>query len=244
VRRGEGADHADGITEEEAHMSVTPKPSTTNLFLLEELDDRSGTSDLAQADLDALRAVADWIKSFVSNPHQDLGRAGPVCPFVPGALARNTLWLAPERVAERSVSDVVELTKGYQRLFKDAPLTDGDDATYKSVVVVFADLSVDLADEFFAEVLDELAAPSYVKDGFVMGGFYEGNEGTAIYNARFHPFTSPVPSLLMRQAVVSDWKFFLDDEDWLNRWAGRYRDAGVMALAAELRRLPWRKGRD
>jgi hypothetical protein len=225
-------------------MSVTPREPTTNLFLLEELDDMGRTRELAQGDLDALRAVADWIKTFVASPHKDLGRAGPVCPFVPGALVRNTLWLAPERVAERSVPDVVELIKSYQRLFKDAQPTDGDDATYKSFVVVFTDLLAERASDFFGDVLEQLAVPSYVTDAFVMGSFYEDNEGTAIYNASFRPFTSPVPFLLVRQAVVSDWKFFLDNEDWLNRWARRYRDAGVQALAEELRRLPWRAGRE
>jgi hypothetical protein len=53
-----------------------------------------------------------------------------------------------------------------------------------------------------------------------------------------------VPFLLVRQAVVSDWKFFLDNEDWLNLWARRYGDSGAQALAEELRRLPWRAGRD
>jgi hypothetical protein len=77
-----------------------------------------------------------------------------------------------------------------------------------------------------------------------MGGFYEGNEGTAIYNASFRPFTSPVPFLLVRQAVVGDWKFFLDNEDWLSLWTHRYGESGTQALAQELRRLPWRAGRD
>ncbi len=225
-------------------MSVMREQPTTNLFLLEELEDVSRTRELAESDLDALRAVADWIKTFVARPHKDLGRAGPVCPFVPGALERDTLWLAPERIADRSVPDVVELISGYQRLFKDAQPTDGDDATYKSFVVVFTDLSADRAGAFFGDVLEHLAVPSYVKDGFVMGGFYEGNEGTAIYNTSFRPFTSPVPFLLVRQAVVGDWKFFLDNEDWLNLWARRYGDSGVQALAEELRRLPWRAGRD
>jgi hypothetical protein len=53
-----------------------------------------------------------------------------------------------------------------------------------------------------------------------------------------------VPFLLVRQAVVGDWKFFLDKEDWLNLWARRYGDSGVQALAEELRRLPWRAGCD
>ena len=213
---------------------------TTNLFLLEDLEDFRRVGELAESDLDALRAVADWIKAFVARPHKELGRAGPVCPFVPVSLERQTLWLAPEKIADRSVPDVVELISGYQRLFLEAEPTDGDDATYKSFVVLFTDLSADRATELFDDVLQQLAVPSYVEDGFVMGGFYEGNEGTAIYNPSFRPFTSPVPFLLVRQAVISDWKFFLDNEDWLKLWAGRYGESGVQALAEKLRRLPWR----
>ena len=56
---------------------------TTNLFLVEELDEVSTTRKLAESDRNALRAVADWTKTFVVRPHRDLGRAGPVCPFVP-----------------------------------------------------------------------------------------------------------------------------------------------------------------
>jgi hypothetical protein len=216
----------------------------TNLFRLEDLDDVSRTGQLAEGDLDALRAVADWTRTFVAQPHQDLGRDGPVCPFVPGALERRVLWLALEKVGDRSVSDVVELIAGYQRLFLDAQPVEGDDATYKSFVVLFTDMSADRAKAVFGDVLQQLAAPSYIEHGFVMGGFYEGNEGTAIYNPGFRPFTSPVPLLLVRQAVISDWKFFLDNDDFLKLWARRYGESGVRALAEELRRLPWRARRE
>src|SRR5262245_3865013 len=81
---------------EAATTSTNTRPQTTNLFLIEDLDDLSRTTKLAKSDLDALRAVADWIKSFVARPHKDLGREGPVCPFVPEALERKTLWLASE----------------------------------------------------------------------------------------------------------------------------------------------------
>ena len=43
----------------------------------------------------------------------------------------------------------------------------------------------------------------------------------------------------MRLAVISDWKFFLNDEEWLGLWARRYGESAVQALAVELRRLPW-----
>jgi hypothetical protein len=215
---------------------------TTNLFLLEDLEDVGRTSEFAESDLDALHAVADWIKMFVVSPHEDLGRAGPVCPFVPGALERKTLWLAPEQITGRGALDVVELISGYKSLFLDTQPIDGDDAIYKVIVVVFTDLSADRAQGVFDDVLQHLAVPSYVEDGIVFGPFYEGHQGTAIYNASFRPFQSPVPFLFMRHGVISDWKFFLDNQDWLNYWARRFGESAVHALAEELRRLPWRAG--
>jgi hypothetical protein len=217
---------------------------TTDLFLLEDLEDVGRTSELAESDLDALHAVADWIKTYVVRPHKDLGRAGPVCPFVPGALERRTFWLAPEQITDRSVPAVVELMHGYVRRFLEAQPTDGDDAKYKVIVVVFTDLPADRAQGVFDDVLEHVAVPAYAEDGIVFGPFYEGNEGTAIYNSSFRPFQSPVPFLFVRHTVLSDWKFFLDKENWLNLWARRFGQSAVHALAEELRRLPWRVERE
>jgi hypothetical protein len=144
---------------------------------------------------------------------------------------RRTLWLAPEQIADRSVPAVVELMNGYARRFRDAQPNDGDDAKYKVIVVVFADLPADRAQGVFADVLAQLAVPSYAEDGILFGPFYEGNEGTAIYNSSFRPFTSPVPFLFVRNTVVSDWKFFLDNEDLLSLWARHFGESAVHALA-------------
>jgi hypothetical protein len=211
----------------------------TNLFLLEDLEDSSRTTDLADSDLSALRAIADWIRTFVVKPHKDLGRAGTVCPFVPGSLEQKILWLAPEQIADRGDPDVVELVSGYQRLFLETQPTDGDDADYKVIVVVFTDLPADRAPGVFDHVLQQLAVPSYADNGILFGPYYEGNEATAIYNSSFRPFQSPVPFLFVRSGVVSDWKFFLDDAEWLNLWVRRFGDSAVQALAEELRHVPW-----
>jgi Domain of unknown function (DUF6875) len=220
-----------------------PAGTAANLFLLEDLEDRSRTRELAEGDVGALQAVADWIKTFVARPHKDLGRAGAVCPFVPGSLERKTLWLAPEQIADQSAPAVVEFMNGYIRRLLDAQPTDGDDTKYKVIVVVFSDLPADRAQGVFDDVLQQLAVPSYAQDGILFGPFYEGNEGTAIYNSSFRPFTSPVPFLFVRLGVISDWKFFLDNEDMLSLWARRFGESAVHALADELRRLPWREGR-
>jgi hypothetical protein len=214
---------------------------TANLYLIEDLDDRSRTNNLADADVHALHTVANWITSFVASPNKDIGRAGPVCPFVPGGLERRTIWLAPERVSNQSVAEVIRLLDHYKRVLLRAEPVDGEDADYKAVVVVFTDLSPDdarsLADD--AQVAMFKRA-SYADDGIVMGDFHERNQGSAIYNASFHPFSAPVPFWLMRRTVIDDWKFFLDNPDWLGLWAKRFGELAVPALATELRRTNWR----
>jgi uncharacterized protein DUF6875 len=218
----------------------TNSPRTSNLFLLGDLEDASRTNELPEGDLRVLRAVADWTRTFAARPHKDLGRSGTVCPFVPVSLEREVLWLAPERIADRSAEDVVQLITSYKSIFLHAQPTSGEDAVYRSIVVVFSDLPANRAKDLLGHVLQQLAAPSYADDGLVLGAFYESNEGSAIYNKDFHPFRSPVPFLLIRQAVISDWKFFMDDKEWLKLWARRFGESAVEALAEELRRFPWR----
>jgi hypothetical protein len=211
----------------------------TNLFLLEDLDDVTRTGELAERDLDALRAIADWIRTFVIRPNQDLGRDGTVCPFVPGSLERKTLWLAPEQIADRDMPEVAELMSGYKRLLLDTRATDGD-ATYNVICVVFSDLPADRAQGVFDDVLKRLAVSSYTEDGVLFGPYYEGNAATAIHNTSFRPFNSPVPFLFVRHGVIGDWEFFLDDDEWLNLWGRRYGESAVQALGDVLRRLPRR----
>jgi hypothetical protein len=219
---------------------------TADLFLLEDLEDNRRTSDLAERDRDALRAVAEWIKTFIVRPHDELGRPGSVCPFVPESVERQTLWLAPEQIGDGGVPGVVDLMNGYKRRLLesgDGP-TDGDSTNYNVIVVVLTDLPAERAEGVLDDVLQHIAVPSYVEDGIVFGPFYDGNQATAIYNKGFRPFQSPVPFLFVRHGVVSDWKFFLGKEDWLTLWARRFGESAVHALAGELRQLPWNARRD
>jgi len=212
---------------------------TTELFLLEDLEDAGRTSGLSESDLDGLRAIADWITTYVTQPHEELvGHAGPVCPFLPGSVERKTLWLASERVGG---ANVVELMRGYKRLLLEQ--ADGDDDVYDVIAVVFSDLPAERAQGVFGEVIEQLAVPSYAEDGVLFGPYYAGNEATALYNPGFRPFESPVPFMFVRHGVVGDWKFFLDDDEWLGLWAHRFGESATHALAEELRRLPWREPR-
>ena len=61
-------------------IQVGPVPANEDhakLYLLEDLQDAGKTKGLAEREINALGAVADWIRSFVVQPHGELGRAGP-----------------------------------------------------------------------------------------------------------------------------------------------------------------------
>jgi len=120
--------------------------------------------------------------------------------------------------------------------------TEGDDASYKAIVIAFSDLAADRTADYLGDArIQQLKRHAYEGDGVVIGEFHARNEGSAIRNAGFHPFKAPVPFLLMRPAVVSDWVFFLDNEDWLDLWARRFEGLAVRALADQLRRTNWRQ---
>ena len=69
----------------------------------------------------------------------------------------------------------------------------------------------------------------------MLGQSDDGGKKSGIY---------PADDRSMRRAVISDWKFFLNNDDWRRLWARRYGGSAVEALADELRRFPWQERRD
>ena len=216
---------------------------TKSVYLPEDLEDSDKTGELNAVDRDALLKVSGWVKSFVACPHHDLGRDGTVCPFVPGSLERQILFLAVEHIDGFDAGRVATLMDEYRTALLELGPSDSDDAIYRTIIVVFTDLPAQSAGPLFADVLDRRAVPAYEDDGVLLGPFYEGNESGALYNSDFHPFQSPTPFLFVRHTVVSDWKFLLGNDTMVNLWAQRFGPAGALALARELRTLPWQNNR-
>ena len=128
------------IKDEVRPVSIdAPDARTPDLFLVEDLEDPGRTKNVAETDLKALRAVADWTRTFVAKPNKDLGRSGPVCPFTVLALEHKTLWLAAERSAGRSRAEVTELINGYKRMLLANQPVRGDLASNRTIMVVFTD---------------------------------------------------------------------------------------------------------
>src|SRR6187397_3236054 len=39
-----------------------------------------------------ITAIKDWVFNYLMRPHEEVGRSGPVCPFVPKAVHENSIY--------------------------------------------------------------------------------------------------------------------------------------------------------
>jgi len=53
--------------------------------------------DEFKQNIEVFSAVSDWISGYLVRPHKELGRSGPVCPYTPAALVRDTLRITVVR---------------------------------------------------------------------------------------------------------------------------------------------------
>ena len=153
----------------------------------------------------SLATTLEWIQRFLARPHPELGRSGPVCPFVPGAIAQDTIWLGvvDHRTEDRAA--IKEAIGRYRDLFLNLEPKDGDGAMMKAIVIVFPNVSTE-----DAGVIDDVQLelkPLFVEAGLMIGEFHERNEGEGLRNPEFRPLRSPIPSLAIRFMVESDLPF-------------------------------------
>jgi Domain of unknown function (DUF6875) len=165
-------------------------------------------SDIAEvtAELTHITQVAAWCDTFLSQPHPDLGRSGPVCPFMPKAIRIQTISFVVVRTLGRSEADVDQVISGFRDVFFELEPTSGPEAKEKAIIVILPDVSEAEA----ATVVDEThrrLKQQFVELGLMIGKFHPGSPQGGLHNPDFRPLRSPVPLLAIRHMVDSDLPF-------------------------------------
>lgn len=195
-----------------------------NLYLLRDLTSPRKTARLSDEDLHAVKAIADWTRDFVARSHPQLGRAGTVCPFVPPAIEQDTLWFAVEHIDELSERQAADVMNQYKDLFLTMdPRKDEEpeEADKKTLLVIFPDLP----QEKLGERLEAIQRPlrdAFLRDGLMLGEFFPQSPSTALHNAEFRPFRSPLPMLTIRHMIGVDWLFLSAKAEWTRAWFARF----------------------
>jgi hypothetical protein len=157
---------------------------------------------LSQADIAQASKVLTWLQEYIAQPHPDLGRSGPVCPFVQPALDDQSLVVAFDEadgssmfrlrgVLLRQLADYLRRSRGNSRRSELA-----------ACVLVFPRLN-----ERLYERLDDLHSElktDAMSQGVMVAAFHPRSMHPAQHNPDFHVLRAPFAVFAFRKMVVHD----------------------------------------
>ncbi|GAB4585116.1 DUF6875 domain-containing protein [Nocardia sp. IFM 10818] len=167
----------------------------------------------------AAAVLTQWMADHLLQPHPDLGRPGPVCPFMRHSAARELVWAGcaaggdalPMEGLHEIVEDAVEVYGGLRR-------EDPAGAARSTLITAFPELTrYDLIDAVHRARKTEVVA-----QGLMLGQFYPGCAVPGLWNRDFHPLDAPVPMLVLRPMMTTDFPFLVGRTDWLFAYFTRF----------------------
>lgn len=167
--------------------------------------------------------VLEWVEYTVSMPHPDLGRPGPICPFVAPSVRRDALYLiVHDEVDGHSKEGVRQIIRDYKARFLSA-LSDGSpEQIYNTLLVIYPNIppqQAPLVDTIARELKTE-----FVQQGLMLGEFHKHSRIEGVHNPDFHPMVSPYPMLVIRHMSVHDILFLHQEKIWFDAYNARFGD--------------------
>jgi hypothetical protein len=121
-----------------------------------------------QQDIPYLIEIMEWVKNFLAKPHPDLGRNGPVCPFVPQSIKLNSIQMAVIRAKNLEPQKIEDIVKNYRDIFLQMEPRDRKAGINKAFLLIFPDLDPDQASTLIDGVQKKLK-PFFVEEGLMIG---------------------------------------------------------------------------
>lgn len=194
------------------------------------------TSNAPANDLEYhFRSLDYWIDNYITKNHPEIGRVGPICPFVEPARKNNTLEVRARYVGSSpSLQLVEEIARSSIREY-ELTTWQGNNPMLRAMLVLFPDLSMNdahLLDDAQCNVKDD-----FVANGLMIGQFHENCDTRAARNPGFAVSKGPVPLLAIRQIAIHDIFFLSDHQHWFEQYRdkfGRYFESNQGGVDATL----------
>lgn len=178
------------------------------------------------------RSVIDWANSYLCAAHPELGRPGPVCPYMRAALRSGTARVAVRPGASPAADEVTATVLRFRDWFLElaAGMADPDLLT---ILIAFPDLPIGRAPELIDDVQDRLKG-AFVTEGLMLGQFHPGPpEQAGLWNEEFRPLESPIPLLAIRWMVAGDLSFLTGQDAYVRAYLTRFSDHVERRLVAQ-----------
>ncbi len=168
--------------------------------------------ELTPTQIATASALLAWARTYLSAPHPELGRKGPICPFVAKTLAENRFFIAVHEEVERSEEQIRDLVLSHARTFRRRYPALGDGST--SLLIALPNVP-----EEVHRLLDAVHASTkthLMKRKMMIAAMHPRSAHPAIYNPNFAVLRAPIPCFAIRHMVVQDIAFVGHNrEAWL-----------------------------
>ena len=172
-------------------------------------------------DLQAVLTALEWARAFLASPHPDLGRKGPVCPYIRHSFDERLLHVTCRPDESCQSSDLVAAVRATHRWFAEIQRRTPEEIRHLVTVLVV----LPRIDRSSAEPLNELhrvMKDEFVGQGLMIGQFHPACEAPGLWNPDFRPLRSPVPLLAIREMVSSDLPFLIGSPMHANEYLERF----------------------
>lgn len=169
------------------------------------------------------RLVDTWLREYVSVGDRRVGRSGPVCPFIPRALAQHAVQIDIRYdIAGSSESELIDKLQAEISEFATPgrPLHNAG-ALLESRLMVMPRMDTEGWGRLDAvyERLKDFA----VELGIMIGQFHPRCDERAVRNPDFRVSIAPVAMLAIRHMAPHDILFLHRSERWFKEYDSRFR---------------------
>ena len=206
-------------------MSIAMKEEQrlAEMIPLPERGSGDGLPVIFRQHLDDVQQVVHWVHDYLSKPHPELGRKGPVCPFVPTALEMKSLYMSIYE-GDLEQDDIRQIALNERDRFLEVEPKTGNNAQFKSILMLFPNVPQQRAMSLVEAVQEDLRF-EFVPLGLMIGEFHSGPPNKpGLWNDKFLPLNCPIPMLVIRHMVPTDILFLKDEKALMSGYLKVYGD--------------------
>jgi uncharacterized protein DUF6875 len=167
--------------------------------------------ELKPSDVRLAARVLDWLTNHIAQPHPEIRRRGPMCPFVGPAVAHDELTIVVQRGVDGSdAAELERVVRGRIDTYRAERPIDPRSEKHHAVVLVLPDVvssQTAALDAVHAAVKNEL-----MEHGVMLGQFHSTCDVPAARNPDFPVQRADIPCFALRPMTLHDILFIHDDD--------------------------------
>lgn len=168
------------------------------------------------------KSIKYWVDTYLTKTHPELGRSGAVCPFVRASIVKKTFYLTAIYSQNINLDVFAQQLEEWKKKFLNLHPTTGHNTIYRTIVILFPELTDAIADKLFIDVMNKCKT-SFVQSGLMLGEFHGGPpDKYSLHNPNFKPLISPLPLLVIREMAPTDIEFLKESEDHYQAYVQKF----------------------